>query len=337
MAFWALSLSAQSTEIKYPTTNEFKTYLNERSTQLRQKLYQQCRDGFFTLYKTDSLKSQYDAATFKERGASSNATSDVLTPLSADDISGMWYTKTYSSPFNAAEENDKLSALALMFQPMLAGYLLPNQPLVWLSMDELKTKLTVDDYQFLVYMGKFAAASNSFMIWENDDLPYFDLLERQYSFVMCDTLTQHNMSKMLESGQKYIDLIRFNANSLTNKDKLMIMDEQSKRQISLVDIGNTYQQKLVAFISTDENDPTKGYDTTFMDPQYIRQIDQLVYDATSAKVTMMKSQLNTEGLKVANFTIPRAVYENYQPGRHILWFLDDYVRWHSKRSVKAKK
>ena len=330
-------LGAQNSEIKYPDATEFQQYLSDRSAKLQQKLYQQCREGFFTLYKSDSLKSQYDAATFKERGASSNATSDALTPLSAEDISGIWFTKTYSSPFNAAEENDKLSALALMFQPMLAGYLLPNQPLVWLSMDELKAKLTVDDYQFLVYMGKFAAASNSFMIWENDDLPYFDLLDRQYSFIMCDTSTLSDMSKMLESGQKYIDLIRFNTNSLSDKNKLMVMDEQSKRQISLEDIGNTYQQKLVAFVSTDENDPTKGYDTTFMNPQYISKIDQLVYDAATVRVTMMKSQLNTEGLKVANFTIPRALYENYQPGRHMLWYLDDYIRWYSKRSVKAKK
>lgn len=329
-------LGAQNSEIKYPDAGEFHTYLLNRSTKLQQKLYKQCLEGVYTLYKTDSLKAKFDAVTFNERGASSNATSDALIPLKAEEITGIWFTKSYSSPFNATEENDKLFGLALMFQPVLGGYLMNEMPLVWLSFDELKAKLPAEDFQFLVYLAKFESASNCYKIWEEDDLPYFDLFERQYTFLKGDSFTMTHMSRMLESGQKYIDLIRYNLPGLPNPDRFLVYDEQSKRQVSLLDIGNTYQQKLVVFLSTDENDPTKGYDTSYLDPQYIYKVDKVVYDI-NGKIIHMKSQINADGFKVANFTIPRLVYDSYGPGTHMLWYLEDYYKWLKQQPEKKKK
>ncbi len=335
LSLWTIALSAQSTEIKYPTADEFKTYLLDRSSKLQQQLYNKCREGVFSLYKTDSLKTKFDAATFKERGASSNATSDVLTPLKAEEITGLLFLKSYTSPFELADESNTITSVALLYQPMFGGYVLVNQPLVWLSMSELKTKLTAEDYQFLVYLAKFRSASNNYKIWEDDNIPYFDLFDRQFSYIEGDTVSTRFMSRMLASGSEYIDLIRTTQGADADKDVYRITDEQSKRQISLNDVGNTYMQEIIAFISTDEDDPTKGYDTSFREPQYIRNIKYLVFDA--GKVTQMRSELNLPGLSVAKFTIPRTVYENYKPAKHILWYLDDYVRWYNKRTLKGKK
>ena len=335
LSLWTISLSAQSTEIKYPTADEFKTYLLDRSAKLQQQLYNKCREGVFSLYKTDSLKSKYDAATFKERGSTSNASSDVLTPLKAEDINGIMFLKSYTSPLDAVDESNTISGLALLFQPMYGGFLAPTQPLVWLSMSELKTKLPAEDYQFLVYLAKFRSASNNYKFWEDDNIPYFDLFDRQFSYIEGDTISTKFMSRMLASGSEYIDMIRNTQGVDAEKDVYKVMDEQNKRQISLNEIGNTYTQELIVFISTDADDPTKGYDTSFIEPQYIHNINSLVYDA--GKITMMRSELNLPGLRVAKFTIPRSVYENYKPAKHILWYLDDYVRWYSKKAVKGKK
>ncbi|MFM6983313.1 MAG: hypothetical protein ACKOXF_04210 [Chitinophagaceae bacterium] len=331
-----MMLSAQNTEIQYPNAQEFHTYLMSRSTKLQQKLYNQCNEGLYNLYKTDSLKARYDATTFKERGASSNATSDALIPLKAEEITGMWFTKTYSSPINTAEENDKLFGLALMFQPVLGGYLMNEMPLVWLSFEELKAKLPAEDFQFLVYLAKFESASNCYKIWEDDDLPYFDLFERKFSFLKGDSFTMTHMSRMLESGQRYIDLIRYNLPGLPEAEHFLVYDEQSKRQISLNDVGNTYRQKLVVFLSTDENDPTKGYDTSYLDPQYIQKVDKVVYDL-NGKIIHMRSQITADGFTVANFTIPRLVYQSYDPGKHMLWYLEDYYKWFKQQPAKKKK
>ncbi len=321
----ALSLYAQSEPVM-PKASELKSYLFKRVEQIQASIYKSSLEGKITVYKTDSLITPFSLKEFSERGNSMNFEGNKALKFTAKDLKGMMFIASVNSALGSVNDQRTLEGVSLLFQPSIGGVLLPVQPIGNYKIDELKRVLNEQDLQFIMYMYSYASYSNAYFGFEYPDQdPFYYFNTQKRTYISIDTQAVHYTANMLAAVNDYL----YNVNELSKAkpNEFMILDEQSKRQIAFSDVGNLYKQTLVAFISTDENDPTKGYDTTWKQNSDIIKIGTPIIDTASGKIISFRTSVETDNLKLAYFTLPVSTLKKYAPLSAIIWFHEDYFRW----------
>lgn len=321
----SLAVSAQS-DITMPKASELKSYLFKRVEQIQATIYKASLEGKITIYKTDSLITPFALKEFSERGNSMNFEGNKAMKFTSKDLKGMLFIASVNSTIGSVNDQRILVGVSLLFQPSIGGALLPVQPIGNYKIDDLKRLLNEQDMQLLIYMYSYAAYSNAYFGFNSPDQdPLYYLNTQKRTYIAIDSQAVHYTANMLAAINDYI----YNVNELSKSQpsEYMILDEQSKRQIAFSDVGNLYKQSLIAFISTDENDPTKGYDTTWKQNSDIIKIGTPIIDTATGKIISFRTSVETDNLKLAYFTLPVSTLKKYAPLAAIIWFHEDYFRW----------
>ena len=332
----AAGLNAQQNH-PLPDQMELQNYLVERCQKIQDNLFEKAQNGEFTLYKTDSLKSTYNLKEFKMRWAKSYLNIDTMVPLGKEDMMSLRFLKSYSNSIFSEKESSQWTGIAITFQPVLANMPLPEQPLVWLKTEELKKQLPDSDYQFLVLLFQYSSNSNCYKwYWEYDNFPFMQLNIEKTMHIQADTALFKRVSGMIASSHFYIEHIGLFL-SVNNPDKYMVMDEQGKRRIPIHDIGLTYKEIIPIFISTDENDPTKGYDSTYTLQKKIEKINTVTFEEKSGKITQYNCEIPGNAIgQMAKFSIYPDFFKGFEASELMVWYIEDYLRWKLAQKTSKK-
>ncbi len=346
-------------KIPVPSAKEFSDYLHSRQKQIEQKIYNLALSRKIKAYKTDSLKSVYDSATFALRGTrdlmNSPANEGVNTIIIDGNVKliafnpvetkGIIFLKKVINRPDETEGTTKLAGLAVLYQPEIAGYLLRRQPMFWTDINELRRALSPEEFKFLSLIYNFCQNDiTGFDILGGDDdynYDYFmDLNNRQTVYITPDSVFCKKLISMLTKSEFYIHFLLYPettsyynyqavSHGLRPDEKPIIYDNHQKKYINLHEFRETYKQKITLFISIDPDDPTKGYDTTYMEWRRLEKINAISFDNSSKKLQKYHFLFKKEDNDGQDLTFYIDVKQNagiasVQP---IIWFYEDYIRW----------
>ncbi|MCC6818066.1 MAG: hypothetical protein IT245_04140 [Bacteroidia bacterium] len=318
-----LSVTAQK-NIDYPNSNQFETYLKQRSENIQKLIYEKILKGEFTLYKTDSIQSTYTLSELKSRSNYADNKGKVR-EFSPSDLKGIWFLKSYLGKFNDIKETTEMKAMALIFQPEFMGIKANLIPLVWLSEKELKLKLTENDYRFLSLLYNFGSNSSSnFVIDEEIEEPYFYNLYERLSFVKVDSILTRRITRTTVTNYCFMMALSMHIAPM-NPDNFWVQDILNKRRIPLTEVGNTFYTNVPVFISTDPNDPTIGYDSSYNAPIFITHFNSAFFDSKTGHIIHFTYK-NFYGSAKVELEIPRQNFTQFEPSEISLWLIEDYYR-----------
>jgi gliding motility associated protien GldN len=122
---------------------------------LNRFLYTELSLGNIIAYRNDSLQSSYTTEDFVKRGGSEMALwvqddpddpefghdSIITIPYKWEDIHKYWVMEDWIFDYKYSVFKPRIIAIAPIFAPTIAGLTVPDQPLCWIKMDEIRPML----------------------------------------------------------------------------------------------------------------------------------------------------------------------------------------------------
>lgn len=323
--FFSVGLKSQQT-IKYPDAEELEKYIKERTDLLLHSLYDRCLSGKIPAYLRDSCVHAIPIMDIKLRGSFLSEDKDAIVPFNKKDISGLWFLRTIKSNLDQTTQVLEISAVAILFHPIYNGHALPNQPLLWMKLSDIKSSLNADDFKFLVLLGNYAALNNQIKINDYDWSPNEQISISKNQYIAVDSMLMNKQARMILSGGSYFSIWQYEGRDLKTKSPMKLYDYQLKKYLYLYEIGPIYSDTILVLYN--------NLDSMIAYPCYPTYCDSLITDKNNKVLGLQCSLPNNDVhndpklAKPKTFRIDREVYSKFEGGRITLWYLEDYLRWH---------
>lgn len=319
---WKTDLEAQKTEtIQYPYASDFYTYFKSRVQEIQNHLLDKCRDSTLTSYTSGEFLTTMSKKHVDMSGADFYLTIDSFeyTPIKYTALKGIVFAHQFDTDINNTQVEGHLKGIAIMTDDAFISDVKYWHPVVWIKWDEMRTKISPRDYQFLLKLYQLSvrmAPINPLNF--NSDIDFEDLIFKNTLYYGTDSVFLTHCSGILYNGKYFINDIRYNdfvqaRGSFAHP--AMIYSEASKDSVALYKVGL-------------EQYKTRGTDSnyTFLNG-CISEAQQICFDFNTHQLLAFKAWTDADHNQTAPFIIPANVYHRIRFGKEIIWFLEDYYTW----------
>lgn len=281
-------------------------------------------NGEFSLYKTDSLSSKYNKQEFIKR-VGAYLKEDSILPLASTKISSLEFVSSYSGKFNASSSSNQFRALTLFINPGIKSLVIYGLPKVLLSAEELKLKLSDEDYQFILLLYNFGLEEPGHQRYYDSYNPYYLRLMYKKTYMIVDSVLLKHISETMTSNYCFLRYLP-NYDNIRDTADYMLFEKYSKQYVPLQLIRYRFYRNEKIFLSTDPNDPTIGVDTVILSPILSETLQKTFIDETTGLIAYFTYNFEYENNQKGELQFPRAMFLKYEPSEIAIWFLEDYYR-----------
>ena len=316
---WAPNAFAQETEtIQYPYASNFYTYFKNRIQEIQKHLLDKCRDSTLSSYTSGEFLTTMSKKQVDMSGADFYLTTDSFeyTPIKYTDLKGIVFAHQFDTDINNTYVEGHIKGIAIMTDDAFISDQKYWHPVVWIKWDELRTKTTPRDYQFLLKLYQLSVRIAPINPLNFNSIDFEDLIFKNTLYYGTDSVFLTYCSNILNNGKYFINNIRYK-DFVQAKDSFVhhaiIYSEASKDSVALYKVG------LEQF---------KNKDSTFvLFNGHISEAQQICFDINTHKLLAFKAHTDADHNQDYGFNIPANIYYRIRFGKEIIWFLEDYYTW----------
>lgn len=343
ISIFILNVAIAQVNKPLPTKQQWETYFFEKKAAIQTKLYNLALQGKIKAYYNDSLAGYYSIEDLKKKGRKEVVValldnesgylydSVYFEPFNPKDILSIWYLKKLEYNQSTQIETNQLKCLSLGYKLKIGGIEIMEIPLFWLSISDLKSNLSKDEFDWLMLMYYYVKNDNTIRFIENNDDTAYDRfweINQNTNNILIhktDSLFFKKLSTSLYLSHFYIHDFCYYS-SFRYLHTPYIFDLQQKKMINLIQFEEKYNLELIIPIQDNNGDYLK--DSMIKTPHVIDKIESVEWNVKSQKIENLLFYI-PNGIEKSSFKFSIPIYimknENMLPKN--FWFFEDYYRF----------